>query len=62
MSFDLAKILIVVIGLGLIPMSAVPTVASAESKVCSDGTPCPSESEPSDEELEDYCSDEAETI
>ena len=62
MNFDLAKILSFVICLSLVSLSSVTFSLAAESQVCADGTPCPENSGPSDEELEDSCSDEAETI
>ena len=58
MRVDLLKVLVIVMGLGLLPMpSLVSNALAEESKTCADGTPCPS-----DAELEDSCSDEGESL
>jgi hypothetical protein len=58
MRVDLAKVLILVVGVGLLPIpSLVSNAAAEELKTCADGTPCPS-----DAELEDSCSDEGESL
>jgi hypothetical protein len=55
---DLLKALFIVISLGLLPLpSLVSSAIAEESKTCADGKPCPT-----DAELEDSCSDEAETL
>tara|TARA_B100000900_G_scaffold263374_1_gene224656 strand:- start:529 stop:705 length:177 start_codon:yes stop_codon:yes gene_type:complete len=52
------KVLIIVMGVAAMPSSFVLTTAYAEEpKTCADGKPCPT-----DAELEDSCSDEAESI
>jgi hypothetical protein len=62
MHFGLAKVFLVALVLGLNAVPSVTKIASAESEVCKDGTSCSEDSEPSDADLEDSCSDEAETI
>jgi hypothetical protein len=58
MRFDLLKALVIVMGLGLLPLpSLVSTAAAEEPKTCADGKPCPS-----DAELEDSCSDEGQSL
>ena len=58
MRFDVLKVLIIVMGMGLLPSSLLLNIAYAEEpKTCADGKPCPT-----DAELEDSCSDEAESI
>ena len=58
MRFDVLKVLIIVVGMGLVPSSLLLNTAYAEEpKTCADGKPCPT-----DAELEDSCSDEAESI
>ena len=58
MRFDVLKVLIIVMGVGLLPSSPLLNTAYAEEpKTCADGKPCPT-----DAELEDSCSDEAESI
>ncbi len=58
MRVDLLKALFIVISLGLLPLpSLVSSAIAEESKTCADGKPCPT-----DAELEDSCSDEAETL
>ena len=58
MRFDVLKVLIIVMGMGLVPSSVLLNTAYAEeAKTCADGKPCPT-----DAELEDSCSDEAESI
>ena len=56
--FDLLKALVVVMSLGLVPLSSLVSSAFAEEpKTCADGKPCPT-----DAELEDSCSDEVESL
>ncbi|MGB0965594.1 MAG: hypothetical protein ACPGU3_05455 [Litorivicinus sp.] len=51
----LAALLAVLLG-GITPSVALADEAATESKVCADGSPCPTEdAEPSDEELEESC-------
>jgi len=58
MRFDLLKALVIVMGLGLLPLpSLVSTAAAEEPKICADGKPCPS-----DADLEDSCSDEGQSL
>jgi hypothetical protein len=58
MRVDLLKVLVIVMGLGLLPMpSLVSNALAEEAKTCADGTPCPT-----DAELEDSCSDEGESL
>ena len=58
MRFDLLKALVIVMGLGLLPLSSlVSTAAAEEPKTCADGKPCPS-----DADLEDSCSDEGQSL
>jgi hypothetical protein len=58
MRFDLLKALVIVMGLGLLPLpSLVSTAAAEEPKTCADGKPCPS-----DADLEDSCSDEGQSL
>jgi len=58
MRIDLLKVLVIVMGLGLLPLpSLMSTAVAEEPKTCADGTPCPS-----DAELEDSCSDEGESL
>ena len=58
MRVDLLKALVIVMSLGLLPLpSLVSSAIAEESTTCADGKPCPT-----DAELEDSCSDEAETI
>ena len=58
MRFDVLKVLIIVMGMGLLSSSILLNTAYAEEpKTCADGKPCPT-----DAELEDSCSDEAESI
>jgi hypothetical protein len=58
MRFDVLKVLVIVTGLVLLPSSFLLNTAYAEEqKTCADGNPCPT-----DAELEDSCSDEAESI
>jgi hypothetical protein len=58
MRFDVLKVLVIVTGLVLLPSSFLLNTAYAEEqKTCADGKPCPT-----DAELEDSCSDEAESI
>ena len=58
MRFDLLKALVIVLGVGLLPLPPlVGTAAAEEPKTCADGKPCPT-----DAELEDSCSDEAESL
>ena len=58
MRFDLLRALVIVMGVGLLPLSSlVSTAAAEEPKTCSDGKPCPT-----DAELEDSCSDEGESL
>ena len=58
MRFDVLKVLVTVTGLATLPSSFLLNTAYAEEpKTCADGEPCPT-----DAELEDSCSDEAESI
>ena len=58
MRFGFLKVLIIAMGVALLPSSHLVNTAYAEEpKTCADGKPCPTDSE-----LEDSCSDEAETI
>ena len=58
MRFDLLKALVIVMGLGLLPLpSLVSSAIAEEPKTCADGKPCPT-----DAELEDSCSDEGESL
>ena len=58
MRFDLLKALVIVMGLGLLPLpSLVSSAIAEEAKTCADGKPCPT-----DAELEDSCSDEGESL
>ena len=58
MRFDLLKALVIVMGLGLLPLpSLVSSAIAEEPKTCADGKPCPT-----DAELEDSCSDEVESL
>ena len=58
MRFDVLKVLVIVTGLVFLPSSFLLNTAYAEEqKTCADGKPCPT-----DAELEDSCSDEAESI
>jgi hypothetical protein len=58
MRIDLLKALVIVMGLGLLPLpSLVSIVAAEEPKTCADGKPCPTDSE-----LEDSCTDEQTTL
>jgi len=58
MRFDLLKALVIVMGLGLLPLpSLVSSAIAEEPKTCTDGKPCPT-----DAELEDSCSDESESL
>ena len=58
MRFALFKVLIIVVGLGLLPISSLVSTATAEeAKTCADGKPCPTDSE-----LEDSCSDEGQSL
>ena len=58
MRFNVLKVLIIVMGGGLLPSSLLLNTAYAEEpETCADGKPCPT-----DAELEDSCSDEAESI
>ena len=46
MRFDLFKVLIIVVGLGLLPMSSLVNTATAEeAKTCAEGKTCPTDSE-----------------
>ena len=52
------KVLFIVISLGMLPLPSLVSSAIAEgSETCADGKPCPT-----DAELEDSCSDEAESL
>ena len=58
MRFDLLKALVIVMGLGLLPLhSLVSSAIAEEPETCADGKPCPT-----DAELEDSCSDESESL
>ncbi len=58
MRFDILKVLVIVMGVAAMPSSfLVNTTYAEEPKTCADGKPCPT-----DAELEDSCSDEAESI
>jgi hypothetical protein len=58
MRFDLPKALVIVMGLGLLPLpSLMGTAVAEEPKKCADGKPCPTDSE-----LEDSCKDEGESL
>ena len=58
MRFDLLKALVIVMGLGLLPLPSLVSSAIAEvPKTCADDKPCPT-----DAELEDSCSDEGESL
>ena len=58
MRVDLLKVLVIVMGLGLLPMpSLVSNALAEESKTCADWTACSSDSD-----LEDSCSDEGESL
>ena len=58
MRVDLLKALVIVMGLGLLPLpSLVSTAAAEEPKTCADGKPCQTDSE-----LEDSCSDEGQSL
>jgi hypothetical protein len=58
MRIDLLKALVIVMGLGLLPLpSLVSTAAAEEPKTCADGKPCPT-----DAELEDTCKDDGESL
>ena len=58
MRFDILKVLVIVMGVAAMPSSFLLNTAYAEeAKTCADGKPCPT-----DAELEDSCSDEAESI
>ena len=58
MHVDLFKVLVIVVGLGMLTIPPLVSDALAEeAKICADGTPCPS-----DAELEDSCSDEGESL
>ena len=58
MRFDLLRALVIVMGMGLMPLpSLVSTAGAEEPTTCADGKPCPT-----DAELEDSCSDEAESL
>ena len=58
MRFDLLRALVIVMGMGLMPLpSLVSTAGAEEAKTCADGKPCPT-----DAELEDSCSDEGESL
>ena len=58
MRLDVLKVLVIVTGLVFLPSSFLLNTAYAEEqKTCADGKPCPT-----DAELEDSCSDEAESI
>ena len=57
MRVDFLKALVIVMGLGMLPLpSLVSSAIAEESKTCADGKPCPT-----DAEL-DSCSDEAESL
>jgi hypothetical protein len=54
MRMGLLKALVIVMGLGLLPLPSLVSIAAAEEpKTCADGKPCPTDSE-----LEDSCTDE----
>jgi len=58
MRFDVLKALIIVMGVAILPSAIMLNAAFAEEpETCADGKPCPT-----DAELEDSCSDEAESI
>jgi len=58
MRFDILRVLVIVMGVAVMPSSFLVNTAYAEEpKTCADGKPCPT-----DAELEDSCSDEAESI
>jgi hypothetical protein len=58
MRIDLLKALVIVMGLGLLPLPSLVSIAVAEEpKTCADGKPCPTDSE-----LEDSCTDEQTTL
>ncbi len=58
MRFYLLRAFVIVMGIGLLPLSSlVSTAAAEEPTTCADGKPCPT-----DAELEDSCSDEAESL
>jgi hypothetical protein len=54
MRMGLLKAFVIVMGLGLLPLPSLVSIAAAEEpKTCADGKPCPTDSE-----LEDSCTDE----
>jgi hypothetical protein len=58
MRMGLLKALVIVMGLGLLPLPSLVSIAAAEEpKTCADGKPCPTDSE-----LEDSCTDEQTTL
>ena len=58
MRVGLLKALFIVISLGMLPLPSLVSLAIAEGpETCADGKSCPT-----DAELEDSCSDEAETL
>jgi len=58
MRFNFLQALVIALSLGFLPLpSIVNIVVAEEPKTCSDGKPCPTDSE-----LEDSCSDEQTTL
>ena len=54
--------IIAILGFGFFPSPLFYSTALAEQKICADGSRCAETGEPSDAELEDSCSDDAEVI